>query len=89
MWLTFAGKFLVWSATIVVLHQCECGTPVPQRPQALGLPEHAGPSSAPLEVEANTESFFCSLVEPHFGQCVPRQSVERTSTSLSLSQSAQ
>jgi hypothetical protein len=49
----------------------------------------AGPSSALPELDANTESFFCSLIEPHFGQGVPRQSVERTSTSLSLLQSEQ
>lgn len=65
--------------------QCECGTPVPQRPQERGTPEQAAPSSpAPSPpLEAKTESFLASLVEPQCGQAVPSQWLERTSTSLS------
>jgi hypothetical protein len=40
-------------------------------------------------LDAKTESFFSSRFEPHFGHGVPFQSVERTSTSLSLLQSEQ
>jgi hypothetical protein len=42
-------------------------------------------SSPPLspELEAKTDNFLASLVEPQFGQAVPSQFVERTNTSLS------
>jgi hypothetical protein len=42
-----------------------------------------------LTDEANTESFFKILVEPQWGQGVPFQSLERTSSSLSFPHFAQ
>lgn len=56
---------------------------MPQRPHELGTPEHDGPLSCPLTEEAKVENFFVSRVEPHLGQGVPCQSLERTSSSLS------
>jgi len=56
---------------------------VPHMPQELGLPEQVGASADSPPLDANTENFFSSLVEPQRGQGVPFQSVERTSTSLS------
>jgi hypothetical protein len=55
----------------------------------LGVPLHAGPLSSPAPLDAKTESFFSSLLDPQSGHFVPFQSVERTSTSLSRSQSLQ
>lgn len=52
-------------------------------------PEAAPEPAGPAPEEANTESFFSSFVEPHCGQRVPFQSLERTSTSLSVSQARQ
>jgi hypothetical protein len=40
-------------------------------------------SELPPPLEANTESFFASLVEPQCGHFVPVQSLERANTSLS------
>jgi hypothetical protein len=59
---------------------------VPHIPHELGLPEQEAGSedSPPLTLEAKTESFFDSFVEPHFGQAVPSQRRERTSSSLSV-----
>jgi hypothetical protein len=57
--------------------------------QELGLPLQTGASSLPRELEAKTESFFASRVEPQCGHGVPSHLVERTSTSLSRLQSAQ
>jgi hypothetical protein len=67
--------------------QCEWGLPVPHMPQEPGVPVQEG--SSPLTLEANTESFFASFVEPQCGHWVPSQRVERTSISLSFSQPAQ
>jgi len=58
-------------------------------PQDLGTPEQDGASAVSPPLEANTESLFSSLVEPQCGQGVPFHSVDRTSTSLSRSQSLQ
>jgi hypothetical protein len=58
--------------------------PVPHRPQELGTPLQEASEPAPLALEANTESFFESLVEPQSGQGVPSQLLERTRISLSF-----
>jgi hypothetical protein len=63
--------------------QCECGWPVPHRPQELGTPEQEGTLFCPLTVEAKVENFLDNFVEPHLGQGVPDQSLERTRISLS------
>jgi hypothetical protein len=53
-------------------------------PQEPGLPLHeAGPDDSPPVPEAKTDSFLASLVEPHLGQGVPFQRLERISSSLS------
>jgi hypothetical protein len=57
---------------------------VPQRPHELGVPVQAEASaefSPPLE--ANTDSFFVKRLDPHFGQAVPSQRLERTRISES------
>jgi len=46
---------------------------------------HEAGSPPPAELEANVENFFSKRAEPQCGQVVPFQSLERTSTSLSLS----
>ncbi len=55
-----------------LLTQCECGRPVPQRPQEEGVPVQDDPSdeSSPPP-EAKTESFLVNRLDPHFGQEVP------------------
>lgn len=47
---------------------------------------HAGAALelSPMD-EAKTDSFFVSRVEPQCGHCVPFQSLDRTSISLSFS----
>jgi hypothetical protein len=50
-------------------------------PHELGFPVQAGASSEPL-LEAKTDSFFDSFVEPQAGHLVPFQSLERTRISL-------
>jgi hypothetical protein len=58
---------------------------VPHRPQELGLPVQdalSEVSSPPLE--ANTDNFLVNRLDPHFGQEVPSQWLERTSTSDSF-----
>jgi hypothetical protein len=65
---------------------------VPHIPQDFGTPEQAGPDSAAppeAEVDAKVENFLWSFVEPHRGQGVPSQLVERTNTSLSASHASQ
>jgi hypothetical protein len=62
---------------------------VPQRPQELGFPLHAGPSLLPAADEANTESFLDSFFEPQCGHSVPFHSWERTRISLSFSHFSQ
>jgi hypothetical protein len=52
-------------------------------PQELGFPVQAGASS-PAPLEAKTENFFESFIEPQLGHLVPFQSFERTRISLSL-----
>jgi hypothetical protein len=70
--------------------QCECGRPVPHRPHDFGFPLQEGASDPPLAgAEANTESFFKSFLEPQWGQGVPFQLLDRTSTSASRLQSLQ
>lgn len=58
--------------------QCECGLPVPHRPQEETLPEQAGSALASAVLDAKVENFFDSRMEPHFGQGVPSHFVERT-----------
>jgi hypothetical protein len=54
-------------------------------PQEPGFPLHEAPSlESPAELDANTDNFFASLVEPHFGHGVPSHFRERTSNSLSV-----
>jgi hypothetical protein len=57
-------------------------------PQERGVPEHDAGSEL-FPVEANTESFFASRVEPHFGHFAPFQSLDRTRISLSHSHFSQ
>jgi hypothetical protein len=47
-------------------------------PQAIGSPP-------PALLEAKVENFFSNLVDPQWGHWTPFQSLDRTSTSLSLS----
>jgi hypothetical protein len=47
------------------------------------------PSAVSTPAEANTENFFASFVEPHFGHLVPFQSLERTRISLSAAHFSQ
>lgn len=60
-----------------------------------GLPAQSPPpplgalDAEPAVDDANTENFFSSRVDPHFGQRVPFQSDERTRISLSTSHDAQ
>jgi hypothetical protein len=56
---------------------------VPHRQHELGVPEQDAGSAAPPALEAKTESFFASRLDPHLGQAVPFQFLERTSTSES------
>jgi hypothetical protein len=77
------------AVTAPELAQCECGRPVPHMPQELGLPVQEGASAASPPLDAKTESFFSSLVEPQSGHGVPFQSADRTRTSLSRSQALQ
>jgi hypothetical protein len=48
------------------------------------MPQEVG-SLPPALLEAKVENFFSKRVEPHCGHCVPSQSLDRTSTSLSFS----
>jgi hypothetical protein len=68
--------------------QCECGRPVPHKPHEPGVPVQDGISDPPL-LEAKTESFLESLVEPQCGHFVPFQLEERTRISLSFSHCSQ
>lgn len=54
-------------------------------PQDLGWPVQTGAES-PATLEAKVENFLDSFFDPQCGQGVPSQRLERTSTSLSLSQ---
>jgi hypothetical protein len=71
--------------------------PPQQQPQALPSTPQAGPSPAQqaslllvlAAVEANTDSLLVSRTEPQCGHFVPRQSLERTRISLSLSHLSQ
>jgi len=58
---------------------------VPHIPHDLGVPVQDGASEADPLLEAKTDSFLSSRVEPQWGHFVPFQSLERTSISLSLS----
>jgi len=51
--------------------------------------EQAGAGSFPPMLEAKTDSFFSSLVEPQWGHSVPFQREERTRISLSFLQPPQ
>jgi hypothetical protein len=63
--------------------QCEWGLPVPHSPQELGWPVQPGSAPSRPLLEAKTDNFFISFVEPHFGQGVPFHWVERMSSSES------
>lgn len=61
-----------------------------------GVPLHSAPPEPPAAGEAppatddaNTESFFSSRVDPHWGHRVPFHSVDRTRISLSAEQASQ
>ena len=73
--------------------QCEWGLPVPHMPQEAGTPLHELPARsaapAPGTLAAKVENFFSRRVDPHLGQRVPFQLLERTRTSLSLLQASQ
>jgi hypothetical protein len=57
---------------------------VPHIPHEPGFPvQEAGSEDSPPALEAKTDSFLASLVEPHLGHGVPFQRVERISNSLS------
>ena len=61
-------------------------------PQEPGFPEQEGasdPPPLPPALEANTENFLDSFVEPQCGHLVPSQLLERTRSSLSFSHFAQ
>jgi hypothetical protein len=58
-------------------------------PQEPGLPLQEASAFSPPVLDANTESFFVSLVEPQCGHLVPSQALDRTSISLSFSHFAQ
>jgi hypothetical protein len=49
----------------------------------------AGSESVAPMLDAKTDSFFCSLVEPQWGQGVPFQRLDRTRISLSFRHSWQ
>jgi hypothetical protein len=54
-------------------------------PHELGFPEHdASEPPELLALDANTENFLESRVEPQCGHGVPSHWLERTSTSLSF-----
>jgi hypothetical protein len=55
----------------------------PHEPDLPPPPHDAGSADCPPALEAKTDSFLESLVEPHFGQGVPSQRRERISNSLS------
>lgn len=61
---------------------------MPHIPQELGTPEQDGADS-PATLEAKVENFLASFFDPQWGQGVPSQRLERTSTSLSRSQLSQ
>jgi hypothetical protein len=53
-------------------------------PQELGFPEQDSAAElSPAVLDAKTESFFSNSFEPHLGQGVPSQRLERISNSLS------
>jgi hypothetical protein len=72
-------------ATRMLQGQCEWGRPAGQPQHELELAGQTGPSahSPLLTLDANTESIFDSLADPHLGQVVPSHFVERTRSSLS------
>jgi hypothetical protein len=53
-------------------------------PQEWALPEHDGSDAPPPALEAKTESFFVSRVEPQCGHSVPSHWLDRTRISLSF-----
>jgi len=53
-------------------------------PQERGVPVQVGSAPPSGAVEAKTDSFFSSRVEPQCGQGVPSHFAERTSSSLSF-----
>jgi hypothetical protein len=58
---------------------------VPHNPQEDGVPvQDAPPDESSPPPEAKTESFLVKRLEPHFGQDVPSQWLERTRISESV-----
>lgn len=57
--------------------------PQPPPPRRGEVEPQASSPVPPPDPEAKTENCLVSRVEPQYGHCVPVQSVERTSTSLS------
>lgn len=71
-------------------NQWEWGRPAAQAqqpPPPRGAIPHAGaaPPASPM-LDANTENFLLNRLDPQWGQGVPSQSEDRTSTSLSFPQ---
>jgi hypothetical protein len=56
---------------------------VPHIPQERGLPEQKAGAAASPPPEEKADSFFVNFFDPHFGQGVRCQRVERTRISLS------
>jgi hypothetical protein len=52
-------------------------------PQERGWPEQDGAAASLATLDANTDNFLASFLEPHFGQGVPCHLLERTRISLS------
>ena len=58
---------------------------MPQRPQELGLPvQDAASEESTPPLEAKTDSFLFNRLDPHFGQAVPSQRLDRTRISESF-----
>jgi len=53
------------------------------------MPQVGAAGADEAAVEANTDNFFVSFLEPQCGQGVPSHRLERTSNSKSFSQPAQ
>jgi hypothetical protein len=57
---------------------------VPHIPQELGLPVQDAPSDASSPpLEAKSDNFLLNRLDPHLGQAVPSQRLERTRISES------
>ena len=73
-----------------LVSQCRCGPPPQQPPHELGFMPQAGAAlGLAATEEANTDSFFDSLVDPQCGHFAPCHLLERTRSSLSCSHFSQ